>query len=278
MTDQPIQFRDGAAYERMMGIWSRLAGEVFLDWLRPAPGLRSWVDIGCGNGAFTELVVDRCRPKSIEGIDPSEAQIDYARKRHQAGIANFREGSAMALPYADKSFDAATMALVIFFVPEPAVGLAEMVRVVRPGGVVAAYAWDMLGGGFPHEPAFAAMRDMGEPPNIAPRSDVVGVDKLQALWEAGGLTEVEAREIVVERPFDDFEAFWSTVLLSPSNGEKIAALSPAQRDELKERTRRNVATDASGRQVYTGRAAAVKGIVPRLKRFRPRSQTAEPNI
>ena len=70
MTDQPIQFRDGVAYERMMGIWSRLAGEVFLDWLRPATGL-SWVDIGCGNGAFTELVVERCRPKSIEGIDPS---------------------------------------------------------------------------------------------------------------------------------------------------------------------------------------------------------------
>src|SRR5262245_33226475 len=54
MTAQPIRYDDGAAYERMMGTWSRLAGETFLDWLSPRSGLR-WIDVGCGNGAFTEL-------------------------------------------------------------------------------------------------------------------------------------------------------------------------------------------------------------------------------
>ena len=61
MAEQQIRFDDGAAYERMMGTWSRLAGDIFLDWLAPRPGLR-WIDIGCGSGAFTELLVERCAP------------------------------------------------------------------------------------------------------------------------------------------------------------------------------------------------------------------------
>ena len=59
MAEQQIRFDDGAAYERMMGNWSRLAGDIFLEWLAPRSGLR-WIDIGCGNGAFTELLIERC--------------------------------------------------------------------------------------------------------------------------------------------------------------------------------------------------------------------------
>lgn len=148
MTDVPIVFNDGAAYQEFMGVWSRLAGDVFLDWVAPRPGLR-WLDVGCGNGASTELLLDRCAPSLVEGIDPSEAQLAYARTRLAGRAAHFMQGNAMVLPYADGSFDAAMMALVLFFVPDPARGVAEMARVVAPGGIVAAYSWDMLGGGFP---------------------------------------------------------------------------------------------------------------------------------
>ena len=75
-----IRYDDGAAYERMMGTWSRIAGEIFLDWLAPPPGLR-WIDIGCGSGAFTELLMERCAPAEVQGIDPSEAQLSFARAR-----------------------------------------------------------------------------------------------------------------------------------------------------------------------------------------------------
>ena len=71
MAERQIRFDDGAAYERMMGNWSRLAGNIFLDWLAPRSGLR-WIDIGCGNGAFTELLIERCAPAEVQGIDPSE--------------------------------------------------------------------------------------------------------------------------------------------------------------------------------------------------------------
>eukprot|EP01035_Chromulina_nebulosa_P015259 gene15259-20218_t len=59
-----IRFNNGASYERMMGVWSRSAGEIFLDWVAPPPGL-SWVDVGCGNGAFTQLIAERHSPSAI---------------------------------------------------------------------------------------------------------------------------------------------------------------------------------------------------------------------
>jgi ubiquinone/menaquinone biosynthesis C-methylase UbiE len=171
MTTEPqIRFEDGAAYERMMGVWSRSAGQIFLDWLAPKPGL-SWIDVGCGNGAFTELLVERSAPAAIEGVDPSEAQIAFARKRPAARLAKFQHGDAMALPFADDAFDAAVMALVIFFVPEPAKGVAEMVRVAKPAGSVSAYAWDVMGGGLPFASIVAEMRAMDMTPPLPPRPE-----------------------------------------------------------------------------------------------------------
>jgi SAM-dependent methyltransferase len=141
-----IRFTDGVSYERFMGRWSQLVGHAFLDWLAPAPGQR-WLDVGCGNGAFTELITQRCAPKQVHGIDPSEAQLAHARQRALVAQATFVAGDAMALPYEAQRFDVTVMPLVIFFVPDPARGVAEMVRVAAPGAWVTAYAWDMFGGG-----------------------------------------------------------------------------------------------------------------------------------
>jgi len=80
MNDPQIRFDDGAAYEDFMGKWSQLAGDTFLQWLAPPPG-RRWVDVGCGNGAFTEMLVERCAPIEVQGIDPSEEQVAFARTR-----------------------------------------------------------------------------------------------------------------------------------------------------------------------------------------------------
>ena len=70
VAEHQIRYDDGTAYERMMGAWESDRGQdLFLDWLAPPPGLR-WIDIGCGNGAFTELLVERCAPAEVQGIDP----------------------------------------------------------------------------------------------------------------------------------------------------------------------------------------------------------------
>src|SRR4051794_21682473 len=119
MNPNQIRFTNGAAYERYMGEWSRLAGEEFLNWLGPKSKLR-WLDVGCGNGAFTELIAKRCLPVSLDGIDPSEEQLAFARQRPLLIAATFQTADAMSLPYPDDAFEAAVMPLVIFFVPDPA--------------------------------------------------------------------------------------------------------------------------------------------------------------
>jgi ubiquinone/menaquinone biosynthesis C-methylase UbiE len=77
-------FTDGDAYERLMGRWSRLVGESSLDRLDAPKGLR-WLDVGCGNGAFTEELIARCTPAAVTAIDPSEDQLAYARTRPGGG-------------------------------------------------------------------------------------------------------------------------------------------------------------------------------------------------
>ena len=258
MAQEEIRFDDGEAYEDFMGRWSLLAGNAFLDWLSPAQGLR-WVDVGCGNGAFTHLLAERCGVREIQGVDPSGEQLAFARARLAGAPATFRQGDAMALPYADGTFDAAVMALVIFFVPEPARGIAEMVRVIRPGGGVCAYAWDILGGGFPWFALQDEMLKLGQQPLWPPSVEAARIEALRSSWTAAGLVDVETRELVVERTFADFDAWWAAARKGPRIAPKLSEMASADGALLKERLRARLTPDAKGRITCGARANAVRG-------------------
>ncbi len=265
MTRQPIRFDDGAAYERMMGVWSRLVGQVFLDWLSPDKGQR-WIDVGCGNGAFTEQLMLRCAPAEAQGIDPSEGQLAFARTRPGTAGAVFQQGDAMALPFEAHRFDAAVMALVITFVPDPGKGVDEMTRVVRPGGLVATYMWDMPGGGTPPEPILAELRAMGVTPTVGPSGHVSSMEGLRHLWTNAGLRGIETRAVAVRRGFDSFDDFWN---VSTATGGLQATLDPMKDDavsQLKERVRARLPADGQGRITVGGTANAIKGHVPQDRR------------
>ena len=261
MSTEQIRFTNGAAYERFMGHWSQLAGNVFLDWLAPPSGLR-WLDVGCGNGAFTDLIFQRHAPASLHGIDPSEEQLTFARGRAISGVAQFTQGDAMALPYSDNSFDVAVMPLVIFFVPDPAKGVAEMARVVSPGGQVCAYGWDMYGGGFPYDALQAEMRGMGIPLPTPPSPEASRIEVMQELWAGAGLTNIETRQITVQRTFQDFDDYWTTIQGGPSASAKFAAMTAQDLTRLRAAMQDRLPTDAQGRITYSARANAVKGVVP----------------
>ena len=177
-------------------------------------------------------------------------------------MAEFHQGDAMALPFPADRFDAAVMALVLVFVPEPAKGVAEMVRVVRPGGTVAAYMWDMTGGGFPLDPIAVEMRAMGLTPPRPPQIDASRREAMQDLWTGAGIEAVETREIAVQRTFADFDDFWTIALKSPSMGPAIKAMASADVERLRSGVRARLSADADGRITHSARANAIKGRLP----------------
>jgi SAM-dependent methyltransferase len=168
----------------------------------------------------------------------------------------------MAQPFADSAFDVAVMPLVIFFVPDPAKGVAEMVRVVGPGGTVAAYAWDIVGGGFPYEMLRSEMRKLGVDVPVPPSPDASRIDSLRDLWAGAGLDLVQTREISAQRTFVNFDDYWKSILGGPSVVPKLESMTPANLALLKVRVRAQLAEDASGRISCGARANAVKGRVP----------------
>ena len=159
--------------------------------------------------------------------------------------------------------DVAVMPLVIFFVPDPAKGVAEMVRVVCPAGIVTAYAWDILGGGLPYDALQAEMRALGATVLEPPSPGASGVDALRDLWTDAGLSAVETRTITVQRTFPDFDDFWTTILAGPSVRSGLSAMAPDHLARLRTRMRARLPADSMGQITYSARANAVKGRVPR---------------
>lgn len=258
MEEAKVIFDAADEYERVMGSWSRAAGEQFLDWLKPAPGLR-WLDLGCGTGAFSEIILKRCSPGSIAGVDPAPAQIDYARGR--IPDADWRVGDAMALPFADDQFDIVASALVLNFIPDPDKALGEMRRVLRPGGIVAGYLWERgpTTDFSPHVPMERGLQSIGAEVRRPPSKPESNLDGACEALERAGFSDVSVTTIVATRTFKDFEDYWNvqTLLISPV-GKSIAALSAESREALCEAMRSILNPAEDGSITYSARAVAFK--------------------
>jgi SAM-dependent methyltransferase len=196
----------------------------------------------------------------VQAFDPSPGQLAYARQRLPPGApVTWTEADAMRLPVPDAASDAAMMALVLFFVPEPAVGVSEMCRAVRSGGVVAAYHWDILGGGFPLAAIGAEMLKLGIPPRLPPSVAASTLDASASLWQQAGLQQVRTCQFTVQRRFDSFDDYWTSAESSNTLRPMFEALTPERRDLLKANVRSRLQAD-DGPLWVSARANAVCGV------------------
>ncbi|HEV8489132.1 MAG TPA: class I SAM-dependent methyltransferase [Candidatus Limnocylindrales bacterium] len=194
------------------------------------------LDVGCGPGALTAELVTRLGPAAVSAVDPSEPFVAAARARYPG--VNVQQGSAEQLPFPDQAFDAALAQLVVHFMRDPVAGLAEMARVTRRGGVVAACVWDHASGQGPLSAFWDAARELD--PGVDDESQLAGAREghLAELFEAAGLREIEETALSASLEHASFDEWWEpfTHGVGPS-GAYVAGLGAERQAELREHCR-----------------------------------------
>lgn len=255
----------GAAYERYVGRWSRLVAREFLHWLA-IPPQSDWLDVGSGTGALTQTILQESNPRSVKGVDPSSGFVDYAREQVQDARVSFETGDANRLPLGDAAFDAAVSGLVLNFVPNANQAVAEMARVTRPGGIVAAYVWDYAGM-MQFLRLFWETASELDPTAVeldeGRRFEICRRDRLAPVFNSARLKNVENRALDVPTIFPNFDDYWSPFLGGQGPAASYAmSLGEAQRDTLRDRIRARLPIASDGSIRLIARAWAARGTQP----------------
>ncbi|TPM02771.1 class I SAM-dependent methyltransferase [Mesorhizobium sp. B2-3-11] len=258
---------DASGYEQLMGRWSRKLAPKFIDFAGLAPG-EQILDVGCGTGSLTFELAKSAGLAAITAIDFSPVFVEAAKRRNTDPRIEIKQADATALPFADNAFDRALALLVLHFVPEAGKAVAEMRRVTRPGGVVAAVVWDHLGG-------MAGMRMMID--TVAALSEggrqmrsrycfqpMMQPGEMKRTFMEQGLAEMTETELMIRMDYQDFADYWAPISAGEGTlGKYMTTLEPAER----------VRTEAAVRDAYqAGRpdgprsfanvAWACRGVVP----------------
>ena len=262
MAQSTVYTDDGESYERFMGRWSRAVGVVFLDWLAPIEGAR-WLDVGCGTGVFTQLILDVGAPSTVVAVDPTPAQIHHARLQPVGQRAEFHLADAQSLPFQDGAFDIVASALVLNFIPDRALALRHMRRVARSDGVVAGYVWDYVVERSPTSFLRMGLRQIGIEPPVSPGTEASTLAALHTLFEEAGMKEITTRTIDVQMRFPSFNDVWQVTApaFNPIT-RMVAALSDCDRSRLIDRVSTVLPAHPDGSVSYSARANAIKARVP----------------
>lgn len=266
MPEARMTFDDPDAYERYMGPWSRAVGKKFLDWIA-APTQARWLDVGCGSGAFTELIFESSTPAMVFGIDPSPEQIAHASKRLAGRAVDVRLGSAGDLPFGADEFDLVVSSLSIHFVPDRLAAFREMLRVAKPGGLVGGYTWRRSPTivDAPYGPLARAIAAVGGELTMSPTIPEAMPEGLRSALVSEGYADLEITTIEASHTFRDFEDYWfcQTATLQHPVARSAAALSDEDRERVRGNLRAELGAAADGSVTYPSRATAFKARKPR---------------
>lgn len=254
----------GSPYEQYIGRWSRKVAPAFLSWLDVAPG-KVWLDVGCGTGALCAAIADRYAPARLVGVEPSEGFLKLATQ-HLAGRAELHIGSAASVPLQDAEVDAVVSGLVLNFVPDVPRALAEMRRVAKPGGLIAAYVWD-------YEDKMELIRhfwDAAVSIDAGARQLHEGVRfpickpaALSSAFERAGMSSIEVTAIDVVADFASFEDYWLPFLGGQGPAPAYAmSLTEDLRSSLRAAVQARLPENPDNRVTLNARAWAVRATTP----------------
>lgn len=256
-------WQSGNSYEKFMGRWSRLVTRDFLKWLS-VPSGQTWLDVGCGTGSLTKLILEIQQPKSITAVDSSEEFISFARGSIKSPIVNFKAGLAQSLPLDSGSIDVTVSGLVMNFVPDPEAAVKEIQRVTKPDGLIGIFLWDYAEGmqmlRYFWDAAVELNNSAGEF-DEGIRFPLCRKGSLESLFRNAGLKQVESMAIEVKTLFRNFNDYWEPFLekVGPAPAY-VMSLNEKDRQKLEDRLRKSLPIDDDGSIPLTARAWAAKAI------------------
>lgn len=250
-----------------MGRWSRRLAELFIDFAGIADGERV-LDIGCGTGSLTFALPARAKIASIDAIDYEAQFVEAVRARNTDPRITIQQGDACSLQFADGRFDRALSMLVLHFVPDAERAIAEMRRVVRPGGIGAATVWDNFGG----QPGIRMFWDTLaaiEPQAEARRSAFLIRPKnrpheLARSFSKAGFTDVAETELSIRMEFANFDDYWGPLMAGQgTQAAYLASLPEVTRQRIVTAVRNAyLAGHPDGPRSFVSVAWAARGTVP----------------
>jgi len=254
------KFSNAEAYDRRTGRFSRLLAGPFIDFVGVKDGERL-LDVGCGTGSLAFTAAALTSKSEIVGIDRSAAFIEYARSRANDPRLTFEIGDALSLPYPDASFDKCLCLLVIQLIPDARRSLAEMRRVTRPGGAVAAAVWERDNNEL-HSLFWDSVAVIDPAAKTARDERLYVKDQLSAVWTEGGFSNVEEKRLEISPEFKSFDDFWAPFFGGQgSGGSYFVALPPDKQQALRAHVRDRMLGAGPDRPFkLNGSARAVRGI------------------
>ena len=261
--------RDAGNYEKLMGRWSRSLAPLFIEHAGVADG-EEVLEIGCGTGSLTFALAEAAGFAQLTAIDQSEVYLAAAQAKNRDPRIHLELGDGCALHFANASFDRTLSMLVLpSVVPEPEQMVAEMHRVTRPGGVVAAAFWDTPGG-TPHQRMFwdtaAALDESAGPARDSTLSrPVYAPGAMERMWAEAGLVEIDQRSLMIRMEFADFADYWTPFASGEGGlGAYVATLDDARRGRLEHHLRAAYLTGRpDGERSFVAVAISCRGLVPK---------------
>jgi ubiquinone/menaquinone biosynthesis C-methylase UbiE len=251
------------SYEYFMGRWSSLMAQSFLAWLSPSFGLK-WLDVGCGTGALSEMIVNKYDPASLTAIDQTEEFVKAAQKR-LGNQAICKVGDALDLPLEKSSVDLTVSGLVLNFLSDKEKALSEMMRVTNKGDMVALYVWDYGGKMEFLKKFWDTVVELD--PNASHLHegsrfrDTAGL-MLKDLFEKSGLKNIETAPIEVNTHFQNFEDFWQPFFGGQGPAPSyVLSLDEPDRKNLRDILYKKLPVQPDGSIPMTARAWAARGTV-----------------
>ncbi|WP_457584496.1 class I SAM-dependent methyltransferase [Ensifer canadensis] len=257
---------DAAGYEQLMGRWSQKLAPLFIDFAGIADG-ETILDVGCGTGSLTFALQKAADLRAIEAIDYSPVFVEEATRRNTDPRIKIRQADACALPFEDATFDRAFALLVLHFVPETDKAIAEMRRVVKPGGVIAAAVWDHFGG-------MPGMRMMVD--TVAALSEggrqlrnryffqpMVRPGEMRRAFVTQHLVDVVDTQLMIRMDYETFDDYWAPIAAGEGPlGKFVCSLDGADRVRVDTAVRSAYqAGQPNGPRSFANVAWACRGVV-----------------